>query len=155
MLVELAPVGRRFAAMVVDLVIAGVSLLVPAFLASGLQSAIAPDSDGFFLLGVWLLGSGWLVLYGTVWVARWGGTPGLLMCGLRVARVWEGFERPTWAQAYRRARFLAVTGWLIPLLNAVVVLVRVVNLVKERPYHHSTYDTIAGTVIIRSAPAGG
>jgi hypothetical protein len=151
--VELAPTGRRFVAMVIDLVLAAVSLVVPALLASALQSAVSPDGSGYFLLGVWLLGFVWLSCYGAVWVALWGGTPGLLLTGLRVLRVWEGFERPTWAQALRRARFLAVMGWLIPLLNAVVVLVRLGNLVKERPYHHSSFDTVAGTVVACQAPS--
>ena len=147
--VELAPAGRRFAAMVIDLLVAGMSLVVPALLASGLQSVIDPDSDAYFLLGVWLIGFVWLTFYGTVCVAWWGGTPGLLVSRLRVARVWEGNAKPTFAQAFRRARFLATVGWLIPLVNVFVVLVRLGNVLKERPYHHSSFDTIVGTVVIR------
>ncbi|WP_433891536.1 RDD family protein [Streptomyces sp. CA-111067] len=150
--VELAPAGARFAGAVIDLVVAAVSLAVPALAASGLQSVIDPDSNGYFVLGVWLLGYVWLTFYGAACVALWGGTPGLLLTGLRVARVWDGYERPTWAQALRRARFLAAMAWLIPLVNVVVVLVRLGNVAKERPYHHSSFDTIAGTVVIRRRP---
>lgn len=150
--VELAPAGARFTGAVIDLVVAAVSLAVPALAASGLQSVIDPDSNGYFVLGVWLLGYVWLTFYGAACVALWGGTPGLLLTGLRVARVWDGYERPTWAQGLRRARYLATMGWLIPLVDVAVVFVRLVNVLKERPYHHSSFDTIAGTVVIRRRP---
>ncbi|WP_037913934.1 RDD family protein [Actinacidiphila yeochonensis] len=147
--VELAPTGRRFAALVLDLVIAAVSLVVPAMLALVLQNLVNPDGNGYFMLGTWLIGFVWLTFYGTACVALWGGTPGLLIAGLRVACVWQGTQRPTWQHAYRRARLMAVLAWLIPALNITVVLVRLGSILRERPYHHGFFDTAAGTVIIR------
>ncbi len=152
-LVELAPTGRRLLAMVIDLLVAAVSLYVPALGGMALQNAVNPDGIGSFMLGTWLLGFVWLTVYGAAFVALWGGTPGLLLTGLRVARVWDGYARPSWKEALRRARFLAGTGWLIPALNVDVVLVRLANLVKERPYHHSAFDSVVGTVVVRRKAA--
>ncbi|WP_328465412.1 RDD family protein [Streptomyces sp. NBC_00448] len=147
--VELASTGRRFAAMVIDLAIAAISLAAPGTLASGIQYAVDPDGQGYFLLAFWLLGCVWLTFYGAVFVALWGGTPGLLLTGLRVVRLWDGHERPTWKQSFRRARFLAVVGWLIPLVNLVAFLSRPLRILTERPYHHSVVDITAHTAIAR------
>jgi len=148
-LVELAPTGRRFLAMVVDLLLAAVSLLVPTLAASALQSAVDPDGAFLWLTGTWLLGYVWFLFYGAAFVALWGGTPGLLLAGLQVTRVWDGHARPSWREALKRARFLAAPGWLIPGLNVVVVLVRLSNVLRDRPYHHSMFDSIAETVVVR------
>lgn len=148
--VELAPAGRRFGAALIDLVVAGASLVVPLMGGTALQNAVAPDGGGYWnLLGLWLGGFVWLTLYGTAFVALCGGTPGLLVTGLRIARVWHGHERPTWQEAFKRARFVAITCWLVPVVNAITVLVRLAHLVQDRPYHHSTLDTFASTVVVR------
>lgn len=148
--VELAPAGRRFLAALIDLVVAGASLAVPLMGGTALQNAVAPDGGGYWdLLGLWLGGFVWLTLYGTVFVALWGGTPGLLVTGLRVARVWRGHERATWQEAFKRARFVAAVCWLIPVINVITVLVRLAHLVQDRPYHQSTFDTAASTVVVR------
>lgn len=34
------------------------------------------------------------------------------------------------------------------MVNVCVVLVRLGDLLKERPYHQSSFDTLAGTVVI-------
>lgn len=147
--VELAPVGRRFTAAVVDLALAACSLAVPAPFACAVQCAVDPGGRICFLLALWLLGFVWLTLYGAAFVVLCGGTPGLLLTGLRVARAWEGHARPGWRQAVRRARFLAVMGWLVPLLNVAVVVARLGGVLRERPYHQSTFDTAAATVVVR------
>ncbi|BBA98072.1 hypothetical protein RVR_4118 [Actinacidiphila reveromycinica] len=147
--VELAATGRRFTALVLDLVIAAASLAAPGTLAAGLQYSVDPDGQGWFLLAFWLLGFVWLTFYGAVFATLWGGTPGMLLTGLRVARLWDGHARPTWRQAVRRARSMAVMGWLVPLLNVVVVLSRLGNVLTERPYHHGAFDTAARTVVVR------
>ena len=147
--VELAPAGRRFSALVIDLALATVSLAVPSLAAAGIQAAVNPDGNGYWMLGTWLLGYVWLTFYGAAFIAIWGGTPGLLLTGLRVARVWEGYERPSWQSSLRRSRFLAALGWLIPVVNIFVVLVRLGNVLRHRPYHQSTFDTVTGTVVVK------
>ena len=145
---ELAPAGRRFLAMLIDLALAAVTLVVPGLGASAVQMLVNPDGNGYWMLSIWLLGFVWFTFYGAVCVALWGGTPGLLLTGLRVARVWDGYARPSWQESYRRARFLAGMGWLFPVVNAVVVLTRLGDVLRHRPYHHSAVDTIAGTVLV-------
>ncbi|WP_335970564.1 MULTISPECIES: RDD family protein [Streptomycetaceae] len=150
--VELAPTARRFTALLLDLLIAAASLAVPGALAAALQYAVDRHGQGCFLLAFWLLGFGWLTCYGAVFATLCGGTPGMLLTGLRLARLWDGHTRPTWRQAVRRARAMATLGWLVPGVNVVVVLSRLGHVLARRPYHHSTFDTAARTVVVRRPP---
>ena len=86
-----------------------------------------------------------VVLYQTIFISRWGGTPGKLILGLRVASVHTG-EKPDLRQSTLRAWF-----WCVGLVFAFLPWLGVLSNIKRRPWH----DRIAETEVYVVNPRHG
>ena len=79
-----------------------------------------------------------------------GGTPGKLILGLRVARADNGAHPPGWGKAALRALNRVVA--LVPVVGfLVVVLVGLVSLIMlfSDDQHRTVMDRIASTVVVK------
>ncbi|MDX6351724.1 MAG: hypothetical protein QOF84_6514 [Streptomyces sp.] len=140
----LASQGRRIAARVVDVVIAGLF----SFVGVGLVGGNVDGAGVLVLLPVACAGGA--VLYFVALVHWWGTTVGKRIFGLRVVRLWsDGTLPPSWKDAFirefDRAAFLS-----IPVLNLLVGAILLVLMAKDRgSFHQSKYDRAARTVVVR------
>ncbi|MET9878619.1 RDD family protein [Actinacidiphila glaucinigra] len=140
---SLAGPGRRVVAKAIDF---AVFLIIETVLMY-LLGAVADLEGGAYFLPLILVSVAWWSAYGAVQLHLWGCTLGKRAAGLRVYRVWEGTTLPTWRQAWLREGPASLI-YVIPGLNVLAGLARIVKLYKNRPYHHSQVDFAPGTVVI-------
>lgn len=154
-------VGARLIDIVIGLIVAGI-LLVP--LITGIiddLDALGPNPsdaqiervltdaiEGNF--GAFGILAAVAVLWDFVWVGLFGGTPGKLMLGIRVARADNGVHPPGWGKALLRALnriigFVPVIGSLIVFLIGLVSLIMLFS----DDQHRTVMDRIASTVVIK------
>jgi uncharacterized RDD family membrane protein YckC len=163
--VNLASPGWRLGARLIDLVIAvifGLALLIPVitdvinnFDALGPSPSDAQVervvTDAFsdnviLLLALGVIGG----LSDFIWVGLFGGTPGKLILGLRVARSDNGAHPPGWSKAglrgvNRLVSFVPIVGSLIVLLVGLASLIMLFS----DGQHRTVMDRIASTVVIK------
>ncbi|WP_188194925.1 RDD family protein [Nonomuraea sp. SYSU D8015] len=135
----LAPLGLRLAAYVLDFV----ALIGFFVLLTILGTLLVPEQmatpQGFQLVLLALF----VAAYSPGTTSRWGGTPGKLLCGLRVVTIRDGREL-----GYGRAlaRHLShVVLYMIPLVG----LINSAMPLWDRPYRQCLHDKIVDTVVIR------
>jgi uncharacterized RDD family membrane protein YckC len=142
---SLAPIGRRFVARLIDIVV----LAVPAYLAMAPQ--IDPDNANDPYDGpLWLYYLVVLVVpvvYEVVFIAWRGQTIGKVTVGVRVARLGDG-GIPTWWQAGVRALLpIAVANLPIqPVASLLAIGVYLLALLS--PLRQGLHDRAAGTVVL-------
>jgi len=90
------------------------------------------------------------LLWDFLWVGLFGGTPGKLMLGLRVARPDNGAYPPGWGKAALRAlnRLVGFIPGLGPIIVLLVGLVSLILLFVDDK-HRTVMDRIASTVVIK------
>lgn len=162
---SLASAGSRIGARLIDFVIAivvGLIFLIPfisgviddfdalgpnptdAQIERVVTDAVEDDLGSLAIFGIVGL------LWDFVWVGLFGGTPGKLMLGLRVARADNGAHPPGWGKAALRA-LNRVVGLVPAIGSLVVLLIGLVSLVMlfSDSQHRTVMDRIASTVVIK------
>jgi uncharacterized RDD family membrane protein YckC len=162
---NLASPGSRIAARLIDFLIAliiGFALLVPAItdLVDDID-ALGPDpsqaqvedvlsdviEDNIGRLAIFSIVG---VLWDFLWVGVFGGTPGKLILGLRVARADNGVSPPGWGKAALRAlnRVVALVPGLGGLIAGLIGLVSLIMLFSD-DQNRTVMDRIASTVVVK------
>ena len=137
---EPAPLGVRIVAAIIDIVATMVLLYVIALLTG------QTTEDGFKLTGgPLLLGAVVTVLYYVVLEAKLGATLGKMAVGLRVLQ--EGGGPIEWKDAIVRNVLRIVDG--LPAFYLLGVIVA-----RASPRRQRIGDRVAGTIVVRAAPAG-
>lgn len=163
--ISLAGPGSRIGARVIDVVLA---LIVGAVIFLPLITGLIDDFDA---LGpnptdtqveriltdrvednaaAFLIFAAVALFWDFAWVGLFGGTPGKLILGLRVARADNGAHPPGWGKAALRALNRVVA--LVPVVGfLVVVLVGLVSLIMlfSDDQHRTVMDRIASTVVVK------
>jgi len=145
--VELARIGARFGARVLDAIIVAVVFFVLVLVfAAGSDSGDAADFSGFSALGI-LLGVVVGVGYEVLQIAVWGQTLGKRMVGVKVIHANHG-GLPGWGKAFGR---WAIPGLLalIPLVGWILSIVCYLSATWDRVYQ-GWHDKVAGTLVIRT-----
>lgn len=90
------------------------------------------------------------LLWDFLWVGLFGGTPGKLMLGLRVARPDNGAYPPGWGKAALRA-LNRLIGFVPGLGGLIVLLIGLVSLIMlfTDDQHRTVMDRVASTVVIK------
>ncbi len=163
--VNLASPGSRLGARLIDLVIfliIGAILLIPVItgviddlddlgpnptntqVERVITDAIEGNISSLAIFGI--VG----ILWDFVWVGLFGGTPGKLIVGLRVARADNGAHPPGWAKAALRALNRLVG--LVPIVGSgIVLLVGLASLIMlfTDDQHRTVMDRVAATVVVK------
>lgn len=139
--VELARIGARFGARVLDAIIVAV-----VFFALILFSGSADDVSGFSVAGL-ILGIVIGVGYEVLQIAVWGQTLGKRMVGVKVIHAAHG-GLPGWGKAFGR---WAIPGLLalIPLVGWILSILCYLSATWDRVYQ-GWHDKAAGTLVIRT-----
>lgn len=100
--------------------------------------------------GLLFVFSGVVLVWDAVWVGLFGGTPGKLMLGMRVARADRGTTPPGWGKAILRSlnrliSLIPFVGGLVSILIGLVSLIMLFTDIQRR----TVMDRVAGTVVIR------
>ena len=145
--VELARIGARFGARVLDaIIVVAVGFVLILVFAAGSSSGDAADFSGFDLTGI-LLGLVVGIGYEVVQIALWGRTLGKRMIGIRVIHAAHG-GLPGWGKAFGR---WAIPGLLalIPLVGWLLSILCYVSATWDRVYQ-GWHDKAAGTLVVRN-----
>ena len=145
--VELARIGARFGARVLDAIIVGVVFFVLILvLAAGSASTDAADISGFSVMGI-LIGLVVGVGYEVLQIAVWGQTLGKRIVGVKVIHAAHG-GLPGWGKAFGR---WAIPGLLalIPLVGWILSILCYLSATWDRVYQ-GWHDKAAGTLVIRT-----
>jgi uncharacterized RDD family membrane protein YckC len=131
--------GLRLTAAVLDFVVLGAVFF--------LLTTTWPGGDGpssaLESLIVWTLIGMFVATYSPVTTSRWGGTPGKLICRLRVVAVRDGGQLG-YGRALLRHLSHAVM-WALPPIN----LLNMAYCLWDRPLRQCLHDKIANTVVVR------
>jgi len=144
--VELARIGARFGARVLDAIIVGVVFFVLVFVfAAASTSGDTADFSGFSAMGV-LLGLVVGVSYEVVQIAVWGQTLGKRIVGVKVIHATHG-GLPGWGKAFGR---WAIPGLLalIPVVGWILSILCYISATWDRVYQ-GWHDKVAGTLVIK------
>lgn len=145
--VELARVGARFGARVLDTIIVAVVLVALFFLLASMSSSNdAADFSDFDVTGI-LVGLIVGVGYEVVQIALWGQTLGKRMIGIKVIHATHG-GLPGWGKAFGR---WAIPGLLtlIPVVGWILSILCYVSATWDRVYQ-GWHDKVAGTLVIKA-----
>jgi uncharacterized RDD family membrane protein YckC len=90
------------------------------------------------------------LLWDFVWVGLFGGTPGKLIVGLRVARADNGAHPPGWAKAALRAlnRLIGLVPGIGGLIVLLVGLISLIMLFSDSQ-NRTIMDRVASTVVLK------
>lgn len=85
---DLAPLGRRLLARIVDTLVLSLAVTVVILASAGLQMAVAEDGGVYIASGAvaWALIAAIVLGYEPLWTCRYGATIGKHICDLRVVR---------------------------------------------------------------------
>lgn len=145
--VELARVGARFGARVLDVIIVAVVLVALFYLLASMSSSSdAADFSGFGVTAI-LVGLVAGVGYEVVLIALWGQTLGKRMIGIKVIHAAHG-GLPGWGKAFGR---WAIPGLLslIPFVGWIPSILCYVSATWDRVYQ-GWHDKAAGTLVVRN-----
>ncbi|MEU6798080.1 RDD family protein [Nonomuraea wenchangensis] len=131
--------GLRLTAAVLDFVALGALFVL---LTTTWPGGDGPSSALENLSVLTLIGM-FVATYSPVTTSRWGGTPGKLICRLRVVVVRDG-GRLSYGRALLR-HLSHVVMWALPLIS----LLNVAYCLWDRPLRQCLHDKIANTVVVR------
>ncbi|GAA4930611.1 putative RDD family membrane protein YckC [Nonomuraea thailandensis] len=134
-----AHLGSRLAAALLDFVAMGAFIILLTTTWPGGDGASSPFEN----LLVWALIGLFVATYSQVTTSRWGGTPGKLICRLRVVAVRDGGPL-----GYGRALLRHVSHvvmWTLPVLS----LLNVAYCLWDRPLRQCLHDKIVSSVVVR------
>lgn len=146
----LAGPGRRLCARLLDGFISSVGFYVILLVFFGIAVAIDYDQDEpgpvaiFFMILGGLIALAWIFLYESMSTYRWGATVGKMAAGIRVVRVEDGWQWPTYGRAMWRNVLPVLLGFTIigSLLDSLWLL-------WDRPRYECLHDKAARTVVVR------
>lgn len=139
---QLAPIGRRALAQVVDGLVVGIPLFVVT-LAWGGDITDANNDNLVALTALWL---GVNLFYNTAMIATRGATIGKRLVRIKVVNRTDG-SAVSWSYAAVRALIPAVAG-LIPVIGFALNIAVYVRAFFH-PYRQGLHDAAAGTVVVR------
>ncbi len=140
---QLAPIGRRALAQVVDGLVVGIPLFLVTLAWGG--DITDPDNDNLVALtALWL---GVNLLYNTATIALRGATVGKSLVRIKVVNRTDG-SAVSWSYAAVRALIPAVAG-LIPVIGFALNIAVYVRAFFH-PYRQGLHDAAAGTVVVRA-----
>ena len=145
--VELARIGARFGARVLDaIIVAVVGIVLFIVLAAMSSSGDSADISGFGVTSI-LVGLVIGIGYEVVQIALWGQTLGKRMIGIKVIHAAHG-GLPGWGKAFGR---WAIPGLLalIPLVGWLLSILCYVSATWDRVYQ-GWHDKAAGTLVVRN-----
>ncbi len=133
---------RRFAASIIDhsiLLWPFISLIVSPILRSTKQYLLVGDEGGSeaAMILAWLLGACFVLLYQAFFLSFYGATPGKKIMGLKVVRIWDGEERPSFMAALGRSLF-----WMGSCLFLGFPFLAILSDSRRRSFHDRAVDTI-------------
>lgn len=139
---RLASPVRRFAATIIDnsiLLWPFISLFVSPFLRSTKEYLLVGDEGGSeaAMILAWLLGACFVLLYQSFFLSFYGATPGKKIMGLKVVRIWDGEERPTFMAAFGRSLF-----WMGSWIFLGFPFLAILSDSRRRSFHDRAVDTI-------------
>ena len=144
----LAPIGRRFAGLLLDQIIVALPV-ASVVVALGFRLSDTVTSRSLLLFNIALTSTAFI--YETLMIALLGRTVGKLALGTRVVRLVDG-GRPGWSESAMRALVPLSLG-AIPRIG-MFLSVGVYSLALWNPLRQGLHDRAAGTLVVRSSTAG-